>query len=93
MSTCDSHPFDKATDSCRTCGRDYCPDCLVYSYGEKKPPYCIPCAISASGIRSSAGRGARSRRGSIGMRMAVVLGVGAGVSAAAVPVASALGLS
>ncbi len=30
-------------------------ECLVYSFGEKQPPFCIPCALSASGIRSNAG--------------------------------------
>jgi hypothetical protein len=27
----------------------------VYSFGAKKPPFCIPCAVAAAGIRSSAG--------------------------------------
>jgi len=28
----------------------------VYSFGDKQPPFCIPCALSASGVRSNAAR-------------------------------------
>lgn len=28
----------------------------MYSFGEKQPPFCIPCALSASGVRSNAAR-------------------------------------
>ncbi|MEA2885597.1 MAG: hypothetical protein QOD38_2010 [Acidimicrobiaceae bacterium] len=27
----------------------------MYSFGAKKPPFCIPCAVAAAGIRSNAG--------------------------------------
>jgi hypothetical protein len=28
----------------------------VYSHGHRKPPYCVSCALSAAGVRSSATR-------------------------------------
>jgi hypothetical protein len=53
---CARHQFEAAVDRCRQCGNTFCGECLVYSFGEKQPPFCIPCALSASGIRSNAGR-------------------------------------
>ena len=53
---CARHQFEAAVDRCRQCGNTFCGECLVYSFGEDQPPYCIPCALSASGIRSNAGR-------------------------------------
>ncbi len=53
---CARHQFEAAIDRCRQCGNTFCGECLVYSFGEKQPPFCIPCALSASGIRSNAGR-------------------------------------
>ncbi len=55
---CEKHPFEMAEDRCGTCGRELCPECLVYSFGAERPPFCIPCAVSAAGIR----RGARAPR-------------------------------
>jgi hypothetical protein len=51
---CARHQFEAAVDRCRQCGNTFCGQCLVYSFGEKQPPFCIPCALSASGIRSNA---------------------------------------
>jgi hypothetical protein len=53
---CARHQFEAAIDRCRQCGHGFCGECLVYSFGERQPPYCIPCALSASGVRSNAGR-------------------------------------
>jgi hypothetical protein len=53
---CARHQFEAAVDRCRQCGNTFCGECLVYSFGEKQPPFCIPCALSASGIRSNAAR-------------------------------------
>ena len=53
---CDKHPFEASSARCRECGGEYCPDCLVYPFGEKKPPFCIGCAIAAAGVRSSSAR-------------------------------------
>jgi hypothetical protein len=52
---CDKHLFEAAEDRCGTCGYEFCGECLVYSFGAKKPPFCIPCAVAAAGIRSNAG--------------------------------------
>jgi hypothetical protein len=52
---CDKHLFEPATDLCRECGHEFCPECLVYAFGAKQPPYCVPCAVSAAGIRRTAG--------------------------------------
>ena len=57
--TCEAHPFETATDTCKTCYYDYCPECLVYPHGERKPPYCVPCALTAAGVRSTAARSPR----------------------------------
>ena len=52
---CERHLFDQAIDLCGRCGAEFCNDCLVYSFGPKKPPFCIQCAVVAAGIRSNAG--------------------------------------
>lgn len=62
MDGCIRHTFERAEDNCRTCGLSFCGECLVYSFGPKRPPYCIPCAIAASGVRSTAGNPPASRR-------------------------------
>jgi len=51
---CDKHLFEAAEDRCGRCGYEFCGECLVYSFGLKKPPLCIPCAVVAAGIRSNA---------------------------------------
>lgn len=68
--TCESHPFETATDTCKTCKYDFCPECLVYPH-EGKDPFCVPCALKAAGVRSTAARQPRqevrrpkARRGS-----------------------------
>jgi hypothetical protein len=53
---CARHQFEAAVDRCRQCGHPFCGECLVYSFGEKQPPFCIPCALSAAGVRSNAAR-------------------------------------
>jgi hypothetical protein len=52
---CTKHQFEGAEDVCRTCGWDFCGECLVYSFGPNKPPYCLSCALAASGVRTTAG--------------------------------------
>jgi len=52
---CERHLFEQAVDLCGRCGQEFCPDCLVYSFGATKPPYCMPCAVEAAGIRRGAG--------------------------------------
>jgi len=59
MAGCNTHPFDEAEDSCRACKRQYCTNCLVYAFGPSKPPFCVPCALEAAGLRRSDRRWAR----------------------------------
>jgi hypothetical protein len=49
---CAKHQFDRAVNFCRQCGGPFCAACLVYPFGERKPPLCIPCALVASGVRT-----------------------------------------
>lgn len=56
---CHRHQFDSAVDRCLMCGNGFCTTCLVYPKGPSKPPYCLPCAVSAAGVRSGAGSGRR----------------------------------
>lgn len=60
---CIKHPFETAESACRNCGNDFCNECLVYAFGPDKPPYCVPCALAAAGVRSNAATApAMSRR-------------------------------
>ena len=59
---CEKHLFETAEDRCGKCGLEFCTECLVYSFGPKRPPFCIPCAVSAAGIRSGSGRRGMPRR-------------------------------
>ncbi len=52
---CEKHLFEEAIDVCRQCAHQFCAECLVYSFGPKQPPYCVPCAVAAAGIRTTAG--------------------------------------
>ncbi len=52
---CAKHQFEPAEDVCRTCGWDFCGECLVYAFGPNKPPFCMSCALAASGVRTGAG--------------------------------------
>jgi hypothetical protein len=56
MSSCEAHPFEHAAGTCRSCGQEYCTDCLVYAFGPAKAPYCVPCALEAAGVRKSTRR-------------------------------------
>ena len=51
---CEKHIFEESEDRCGNCGQEFCAECLVYAFGPKKPPLCIPCAVSKAGIRSTA---------------------------------------
>ena len=51
---CVKHTFDVAYALCRQCGQPFCTTCLVFAFGPSKPPYCVKCAIGASGVRSNA---------------------------------------
>lgn len=51
---CFRHGFELAESTCRNCGLAFCSECLVFSFGARKPPYCISCALAAAGVRSNA---------------------------------------
>ena len=51
---CQVHPYEAAEGLCRSCGGPFCADCLVYPFGPLKPPFCVPCAVTAGGVRSNA---------------------------------------
>jgi hypothetical protein len=64
---CDKHLFEEASGMCRACRRPFCAECLVYAQGPNKAPFCIPCALTAAGVRSTAATQAkRGRRGLAG---------------------------
>jgi hypothetical protein len=82
---CDKHMFDDATGMCRSCRRPYCADCLVYTHGAKRAPLCVPCALSAAGVRSTGS--VRTQSGSSTTSVATKLMVGLASTAAAAAVA------
>jgi hypothetical protein len=49
MAKCQTHGAAASAGTCRSCLREFCGDCLVYSYGRAKAPYCIRCALVAAG--------------------------------------------
>lgn len=53
---CTKHQFEGAEAMCRHCGDWFCSECLVYSFGPNKPPFCVSCALAASGVRSNASK-------------------------------------
>jgi hypothetical protein len=60
---CERHQFDRAIDRCGRCGLEFCQTCVIYPYGQKRAPFCLPCAVEAGGVRARAGSGrAISRR-------------------------------
>jgi hypothetical protein len=46
------HYEEPVVAHCRTCAKPYCSRCLVFSFGPDKPPYCVGCALNASGVRN-----------------------------------------
>jgi hypothetical protein len=48
---CARHPFERAESLCRACRQDFCPECLVWPRGKKRPAMCIDCALTVSGVR------------------------------------------
>jgi len=86
---CDKHLFEDATGMCRACRRPFCPDCLVYAQGPGRAPLCIPCALTAAGVRSTAAGQARRGRGMTG-RLLASFGATAAAAAVAIPALSAL---
>lgn len=53
---CFNHTFEAAENLCRMCGHGFCNECLVYAFGNDKPPFCLSCALAAAGVRANAAR-------------------------------------
>ena len=51
MAHCIRHYEEPVAGRCRNCGQIYCSRCLVFAFGPKAPPYCVGCALNASGVR------------------------------------------
>jgi hypothetical protein len=81
---CDKHLFEDASGMCRACRRPFCVDCLVYTQGAHRAPLCVPCALTAAGVRSTAA--ARSQRGSVGVAGKLFVGLASTAAAAAVAI-------
>jgi hypothetical protein len=62
LDSCRKHPHEMGVALCGRCGQSWCGDCLVYSFGPKKPPFCVSCAMVAAGVRSTAPLPAMPRR-------------------------------
>ena len=52
MHYCLRHMEEPSSAQCRSCKGSFCSRCLVYAFGPRKPPYCVGCALHASGVRS-----------------------------------------
>lgn len=50
MNHCLRHFEEPVAGVCRTCEHPFCERCLVFSFGPRKPPYCVGCALQASGV-------------------------------------------
>lgn len=56
---------------CGDCGHQFCPECVVFPFGTRKPPLCIACALERGGVRrQSVGRPKLTRK-SIKERLAL----------------------
>lgn len=62
MESCAKHPHEIGVALCGRCGVAWCANCLVYTHGQRKPPFCLECAMFAGGVRSAAVRPALSRK-------------------------------
>jgi len=51
-----------SNDSCGQCKASFCADCLVFPFGQRKPPMCISCALSFSGVRQRNDSAPQGRR-------------------------------
>lgn len=66
---CTKHSFEVAVAQCRSCGEPFCDDCLVYTYGPSSPPFCVPCALVAAGVRRVSGAEKKARKAARGKRV------------------------
>jgi hypothetical protein len=87
LDSCSKHPHEIGVALCRRCGGSWCASCLVYSFGPKKPPYCMSCAMVAGGVRTSAALPAMPKRQIKAQMRALKAEAKAEAKAAAQPVA------
>jgi len=83
---CDKHLFEDATGICRACHEPFCDDCLVHTRGSSRTVLCVPCALTAAGVRSTAAIRTQHNGSSIGVAGKVTLGLFSTAAAAAVAV-------
>jgi hypothetical protein len=50
MYGCAKHIGLRSVGDCGHCGLAFCEDCLVFPFGNKKPPMCVGCALALSGV-------------------------------------------
>ena len=81
---CDKHLFEDASGMCRACRRPFCEDCLVYTQGSGRAPLCVPCALTAAGVRSTAA--SHTQRSSVGVVGKLTVGLVSTAAAAAVAI-------
>jgi len=60
--SCAEHPSLRAAGACGQCGHLFCTDCLVYPFGESRPPMCVACALAAAGVRKKKSTRPKLRR-------------------------------
>jgi hypothetical protein len=68
---CTKHTFDVAVAQCRSCGEGFCGDCLVYTHGPSSPPFCVPCALVAAGVRRVSGAEKKAMKAARGRRIEI----------------------
>ena len=66
---CTKHSFEVAVAQCRSCSEPFCDDCLVYTYGASSPPFCVPCALVAAGVRRVTGAEKKAMRAARGKKV------------------------
>jgi hypothetical protein len=66
---CTKHSFEVAVGQCRSCSEPFCDDCLVYTYGPSSPPFCVPCALIAAGVRRVTGAEKKAMRAARGKKV------------------------
>lgn len=52
MSYCPKHTMLQTAGECGECLHEYCEECLMYPFGHSRPPLCIRCALTVSGVRA-----------------------------------------
>lgn len=71
---CVKHTANRSVGHCCQCGESRCEECMVFPFGERRPPMCIPCALAFAGVRhrsnTAVAPGGRARR--FGRRKEVV---------------------